>query len=142
MTGRVRACAAVGLLAAFALFSAARTLRHAAPVLLRGRLPADRITMNEGRFAALRTALAGHGVVGYLSPLPPDKLASSVQGIAQFYLTQYALAPVIVVNDPTQRFVVANFFGRAAPPARVHRPHLVTVHDFGGGVILLERTDP
>jgi hypothetical protein len=132
---RLRTLAAVTLLVLFAGAGSLRSLWRTAPELWSRRAP-DPVTVNDRRFAPVLRALPAHGVVGYLSSLPSDKLFNSALGVAHFYLTQYALSPVIVVNDANRELVVADAYrGRriAAPPP------LVLLRDFGNGVALFVR---
>ena len=85
----------------------------------------------------MRKALPAHGVVGYATDAAPDATTRSTE----YYLTQYALSPVVVVDDATQPLVVANFHSTAVNPQVLRDRHLVPVQDFGNGVFLLKRTE-
>ncbi|MEO7145404.1 MAG: hypothetical protein ABI165_18060 [Bryobacteraceae bacterium] len=84
------------------------------------------------RFDALRKALPAEGVIGYIT----DHVGDPNQAIAEYYITQYALAPVLVTNSFDQKFVVGNFHG-AMDPAAIKTKGLEFVRDFGNGVELL-----
>ena len=81
------------------------------------------------RFAALKAFLPGHGVVGYIG----DPHASP----GEYYLTQYALAPLVVDHSVNHALVVGNFSKTSTPAL----PNLELVHDFGNGVLLLANED-
>jgi hypothetical protein len=93
----------------------------------------DEISRYEARFHLLRSALPPEGVVGYLSePWRPPHDSDWLKG---FFLTQYALAPLVVVDGIAPALVIGNF--RSAGPARyAPDPTLVLVRDFGNGVLL------
>ena len=58
----------------------------------------------------------------------------------RFLLTEYALAPLVLINDTTPDLIVGNFHPDSvpsAPPA----PDLRLVRDFGDGVWLLRKAD-
>jgi hypothetical protein len=130
---RVRA--GLVLLLLYAGVSDARWLYRA----VRGGLDArrvDPITRYELRFSALKRALPLRGVVGYTSGLPPEEFVS--EDFKRFLLTEYALAPLVIVNDTTPQLVIGNFDPeriRAAPALR----GLETVRDFGDGLRLLRK---
>lgn len=132
-----RVLAGTGLLIAGALASSWQSLRQDTPLLLAQHFPRDVVSGNEVYLAALRAALPTHGVVGYLASVPLQKAPRSTLAVAQFYSTQYSLAPLIVVNDPSQRLVVANLPTGSVAEAIANHPQLVVVRDFGRGVALL-----
>ena len=99
----------------------------------------DPITRYERRFDALKRILPHRGVVGYTSGLQPEEFVS--EDFKRFLLTEYALAPLVIVNDTTPRLVIGNFDPeriRSAPAL----PGLETVRDFGQGLRLLRKASP
>jgi len=89
---------------------------------------------SDQRFAELRRALPGRGVVGYVGE-------AAESGVADYYLAQYALAPLVVERSQDHPLVIGNFPASqpASPPATVKG--LVLVKDFGNGVLLLAKED-
>lgn len=83
------------------------------------------------RFAALKAALPARGVVGYIGE--PGPLARG-----DYYLAQYALAPLVVDDSQHHAIVIGNFPN--STPA-VTRDELRRVRDFGAGVLLLSGKD-
>lgn len=77
------------------------------------------------RFSALRAALPRYGVVGYIG--------QSHNSTADYYLTQYALAPLVVDLSVNHPLVIGNF-PSSPPPLQVEGLRLV--RDFGNGVLL------
>jgi hypothetical protein len=86
------------------------------------------------RFAELRRALPEHGVVGYVGE-------ASGSEVKDYYLTQYALVPLVVERSQDHPLVIGNFPSSrlASPPATTEG--LVLVRDFGDGVLLLAKKD-
>ena len=71
-------------------------------------------------------------VLGYVS----DNPANNTQSQAEFYLTQYALAPAIIKATTEEHFVVANFHNNAPDQAMLRAKHLVRDRDFGNDVFI------
>ena len=117
----------------FALLSSGITLRRALDPPP-WAVAQDEISRYEARFWLLRSALPPKGVVGYLSdPWPPPFDGDWLKG---FFLTQYALAPLVVVDSISPALVIGNF--RSVGPERnAADPTLVLVRDFGDGILLL-----
>ena len=86
----------------------------------------------EKRFQALRRSMPPRLVLGYIS----DNPANGTQSQAEFYLTQYTLAPAIVKATTDEHFVVANFHTHSPDPALIKAWHLALVQDFGNDVFL------
>lgn len=80
---------------------------------------------SDQRFAGVKAALPGRGVVGYVG----EPGASP----GEYYLAEYALAPLVVDYSPNHAWVVGNFHSAQVPmPAG----NLQLVKDFGDGVLL------
>ncbi len=87
---------------------------------------------SDQRFAALHSALPKRGVVGYVGE-------PGTPGLADYYLAQYALAPLVVDHSPNHPLVVGNF--PAGTPAPASPQDLQLVKDFGDGVLLFAGKD-
>lgn len=116
---------------------------HTAFLLHSVRPPAgdeDRATRQERRFAELRPLLPDSGVIGYRSVGLRGGRFTSLEAMQDFLVTQYVLAPVIVVPRPDLPLVVGDLgdsvdsspVGRAPPGYRV-------LQDLGNGVVLMAR---
>jgi hypothetical protein len=79
----------------------------------------------ERRYDEMRPLLPRRGVVGYLS----DRM----DAVAEYYLTQYTLAPLVVARSP------GHAVDPRAGPALARQHGLVIVRDFGRGLLLLRR---
>jgi hypothetical protein len=94
--------------------------------------PAEVAKRSDQRFAALKASLPTRGVVGYIGD--PGALARG-----DYYLAEYALAPLVVDDSTNHRLVVGNFPSSAA--ARSGPENLELVKDFGDGVLLFTNKD-
>ena len=139
-----RARYGAGLLALIALFGVSRVICRTGPEAP-PTLDAQ-VQSYTDRYAALRGLLPPRGTVGYLSEGPgapasenqaPDETES--YQARWFMLSQYALAPVIVVRDPNRPLVVCNVQDPTRVPQVCQRPGLVLVRDLGNGIALLRR---
>lgn len=81
---------------------------------------------SDQRFSALKSTLPERGVVGYIGE--PGPLA-----LGDYYLTQYALAPVVVDHSPIHDLVIGNF---PHSPSGNAPSNLQLKKDFGSGVLL------
>jgi hypothetical protein len=96
------------------------------------------IAAYESRFDELRDALPARGIVGYATDVPPEKIFTNPKATAFFYVAQYALAPLIVANDPERELVIGNFHRPPALPPGAAEIWSVS-KDFGDGLYLLRR---
>lgn len=111
------------------LLSTARILREAPrPTQL---LPDDIGRRSNERFAAVKQLLPTRGVVGYIGE-PGDS------SLPDYYLAQYALAPLVVDRSIQHKLVVGNFPSLQVPKAF---SGLRKLQDFGNGVVLLTNED-
>lgn len=101
------------------------------------RLGKDRITLHASRLERVKKALPRHGTVGYISNLKADDIRFD-PGFGEYYLTQYALAPLVVAYSSDQPLVVGNFRGAASVASATLR-NMVVAKDFGNGLLLFHR---
>lgn len=113
------------------LLSTARIVWDA-PRLNRPPDSAQRVARrSDQRFAALKASLPERGVIGYVG----DPGAAA---LGDYYLTQYALAPLMIDHSTNHALVVGNFpSSPAGSPAASPSDNLRLVQDFGDGVLLL-----
>ena len=98
------------------------------------RLHTDDVAQrSDQRFAALRAVLPSRGIVGYVG-------ASGNVAVPDYYLTQYALVPLVVDHSPNHPLVIANF-PNSPQPTTVLSEHFQLVKDFGDGVLLFANRD-
>lgn len=86
----------------------------------------------ESRFGDLPKAATPKTVFGYVSDNRPDDPSDQ----AEYYLTQYTLAPAIVVSTTTEREVVANMHAANPDLKALQARHLMPIRNFGNGVLL------
>jgi hypothetical protein len=110
------------------LLSSARLLRDAPNPL---HLRVDDISArSDQRFAELKAQLPERGVIGYIGE-------AGNSGTADYYLAQYALAPLVIDHSATHALVIGSF-----PDSQVEVPNnLQLIKDFGNGVLLFAAKD-
>jgi hypothetical protein len=124
-----RAKAAILLFTLCCLLSTIRILRQAPNP---ARLNPDNISeKSDQRFAAVKSRLPATGVIGYIGE-------SGNPSVPDYYLTQYALAPLVVDRSAKHAIVIGNF--SHSPPSDLP-PNLRLLQDFGNGVLLLAGED-
>jgi hypothetical protein len=124
-----RAKCAILLFTLCCLLSTTRILREAPN--LAHLSPDDISKRSDQRFAAVKTRLPASGVIGYIGE-------SGDSSTPDYYLTQYALAPLVVDRSTHHAIVIGNF--PLSPPSDLP-PNLRLVEDFGSGVLLLASED-
>lgn len=87
---------------------------------------------SDQRFAPLKAALPGSGVVGYIGE-------PGTNALADYYLAQYALAPLVLDHSANHPLIVGNF--PTGPQMNAASEDLRLVKDFGDGVLLFARKD-
>ena len=105
----------------------------------------DPVTIHEARIAQLKGSLPASGEVGYVTTVENEQIFAyeramkNVEYLAQYALTQYTLAPLIVRNSPELPLVVGNFLDGPPAPGFLEKNGLVPIKDFGDGLILYRR---
>jgi hypothetical protein len=93
--------------------------------------PDDVSKQSDQRFAIVKSRLPASGVIGYIGE-------SGNSFTPDYYLTQYALAPLVVDHSTYHAIVIGNF--PLSPPSDLP-PNLRLVEDFGSGVLLFAGED-
>ena len=97
-----------------------------------GQLQPDSVAKrSDQRFAQLKAALPPRGVIGYIGE-------PGVAGTADYYLAQYALAPLVVDGSENHPLVIGNFPDRSNEPAPAN---LKLVGNFGDGLFLFSNEE-
>jgi hypothetical protein len=139
-----RAAYGAALLVLIALFGVTRVLCQDSP----GTPPTldSQVQAYTERYAGLRDLLPARGVIGYISEssaAPPREDEAPDEPAAYqgrwFMLTQYALAPLIVVRDSGRPVVICNVSDPQEAPRVCQGPGLTLLRDLGNGVALLRR---
>jgi hypothetical protein len=102
---------------------------------------AQRTADQDKRLQRLREYLPPRGIVGYASDGWNGSGFTTVEALHDYFLTQYALAPLIVVRGTGWPIVVGNYPGDTVAgrtSARRYPAGLVVRRDLGDGVLLLE----
>jgi hypothetical protein len=105
----------------------------------------DPVTIHEARIAQLKGSLPASGEIGYVTTVENEQIFAyeramkNVEYLAQYALTQYTLAPLLVRNSPELPLVVGNFLDGPPAPGFLEKNGLVPIKDFGDGLILYRR---
>jgi hypothetical protein len=106
--------------------------------------PADPVMRQERRLAGLRASVEARGLrgtIGYLGDSPPGQAAEPAREVEDYFLTQFALAPLVLDGDAERyEWIVVNLQS-AASSARVPAGWKIE-EDFGGGVLLVKKAAP
>jgi hypothetical protein len=100
--------------------------------------PAITVAGFEARFDALRKTIPPRSVLGYLS----DNATNDPSYLAEYYLTQYTLAPSIVKPTPGEVLVVVNYHTPEPDRAALSAHNLIPIQLFGDGVMLCRHVKP
>jgi hypothetical protein len=124
----IRVGAGLILLVSFALFTGVRLLVDVAKRGPTSRNQENVHNWDEDRLAEVRPLLPAHGVVGFVE----NTGSSNTQA---YYLTQYVLAPVVVVRDADHYLVIGVFPEASEPPSPPSPRHEVLLEDRDRGII-------
>jgi hypothetical protein len=109
------------------------------PLLFLWYGPPDFVTKSEERLAPLPKSLPATGEIGYVGDAMPGDATADPEATRKYYLTQYALAPRVMIPTPTPRLPisVADFDQRRTRIA----PNDSSVHDVGLGVFVIKQKE-
>lgn len=108
----------------------------------------DPVSIHEQRIERIKKFMPPTPALGYVTTIENEKILlnerslRNVEFLAQYYLTQYTLAPVFVYNSPDHPFVVGNFLDGPADPEWIRKKGLTPLRDFGDGLILYRKEGP
>jgi len=94
----------------------------------------DRVLKHEARMARARESLPTRGVVGYVSDVDGMELRR------RLYMTQYALAPLLIVQDVKRDIILGDF--TRFPSADYRAAGFKVLNDLGDGLVLLTPAKP
>ena len=94
----------------------------------------DQVSVYQKRFESLKQALPRRALLGYIGDRDP-------QANRRYYLTRYALAPLVIASTDSLPVIVGDFHDLDS--ARVIPKHnrLVLVQEFGDGVQLFQQRE-
>jgi hypothetical protein len=92
----------------------------------------DEVTLLDKRFAELRKLLPANSIIGYISSYKCDSLTET----KYYYITQYALSPVIVSRDTNHDFIVAYLYNTIFSE---DISNFIILKNFENGVLLLTK---
>ena len=92
----------------------------------------------ESRFDEFRRTLSPHAVFGYAS----DNPKTDPSFLAEYYLTQYTLAPAIIKASTDEPLVVLNFHTGTPDRAFLQARNLIPIQSFANGIVLCRKANP
>lgn len=96
----------------------------------------NEVTMHEDRFVILKKILPPQSVVGYITDQQTGNSVKEYYAVKEYYLTQYALSPIIIVNEKSRHLVIGNFH---EPINNVLKDtNLILFKEFDNGVMLFK----
>jgi hypothetical protein len=98
----------------------------------------DMVSRSELRFADIQKALPEYGRVGYVTDIPSDQVLANGDAAGRYFLAQYTLAPLQVINSGEEKVVVGDFKEPKGLQSVLDQTDLRIVHDFGKGVFFLQ----
>lgn len=124
------------LLVTFSLLASIRLFTHA--VNFRGVVIGnDDISCYENLFSELKKMLSGEKVVGYITDKAPEEIFADADATAEYYLTQYAISPIIIDIRKRNGFIVGNFHTNWLTNNAKDKK-LLLIKDLGNGIMLLK----
>ena len=97
----------------------------------------DGITLWENRLKLLKADLPETGVIGYLADWDVSGQGESSDLEAEYRMTQYALAPVVVARGSDYGIVVGNITVTKFDGDLEEHYGLLLQHEYGNGILLL-----
>jgi len=95
------------------------------------RFQGDAISRYQDRFRGVREKLPPHGVFGYISDV-----TEHTDNRAAMFLTQYALAPLVLRESTDFPVIVGNFHTGYPTAEEIRRKGFYLIFDSGGGILL------
>ena len=97
----------------------------------------DGITLWENRLKLLKADLPETGVIGYLADWDVSGQGESSDLEAEYRMTQYALAPLVVARGSDYGIVVGNITVTKFDDDLEEHYRLLLQHEYGNGILLL-----
>ena len=97
----------------------------------------EEISSLEKKFEGVEAYLPSRGIIGYIDD--DENILKNVEAARTFILTQYILAPLIVVRDTDKKIILGNFHDSATGMKIAGKNDLICIEDFGNGLMLLEK---
>lgn len=134
LSSRIKAGAL--LVALIAVLSVGHTV-HKLPVPGVHDIATDKASAFDFRLNPVRRDLPSHGKVGYVSDeVPAADTHAALEHFQEFCYTQYAVAPLIVIDSAEYPLVIGNF--HKAPSDTISKLKLTLLTDYGNGVMLFK----
>ena len=97
----------------------------------------DQISRYQARFHGVRERMPHHGIFGYFSDITERS-----ENRAAMYLTQYALAPLVLRESTDFPMVVGNFHRGFPSQGEIRQKGLHLFFNTGNGIVLFGKVSP
>ena len=134
MNPKIPAHIKAGLAVIFLLVLYPRGLHHP----IRGGAE-DSVERYIQRFAPAKDVLPSHGVLGFIAGYPPEQVRPSNEYKKRWYMAQYSLSPLIVLNSTQPEKIIGDVRNQEELERIKASGKLAIVRDFGKGVFLFRR---
>lgn len=101
----------------------------------REKIPLDEATRQENRLQGLKRHLPQRGIVGFVQEASLPLIAKT----KKYYLTQYTLVPLVVVESDQPDLIIANFSEDAVLKKWLQGKPFSVLENLNNGVALLKR---
>lgn len=91
----------------------------------------------ENKFKVFKKFLSKHNIVGYITDHNFEN-DNKINYVQEFYLIQYTLSPVIIVQNSTYPLVIGNFHEAIDVNKIVKEKNLTILKDFNNGLFLFK----
>lgn len=99
------------------------------------KIPAAEAARQENRLQGIKMYLPKRGIVGFVQ----DPALPFIEKVRRYYLTQYTLVPLIILESDELDLIVANFEKETDLKKWVREKPFAVIKDLNNGVALLKR---
>jgi len=124
------------LLIAFACASSAVLLKRSIAGEIKPTFNAEMAHL-EKKLERAKTYLTPRGIIGYIDD--DENVLKSAEAARAYIMTQYILAPLVIVKDTDRKIILGNFSDRQTGIAIAEKNGLRCVADLGNGAMVLQR---
>jgi hypothetical protein len=132
-----RVTIAVLLIVLSSLISTARLVKYKAGFSPE-QIGRDPVSLYEKRFDEIKKDLPAFGTIGYITDKYYKNIGLDQKAATDYYLTRYALSPVLVTSSVTHPLVIGNFHDTSAGLKTATEAGIILIKDYGNGLMLFK----
>ncbi len=99
----------------------------------------DQVTLYEKRFDGVKRYLGSVNIVGFITDIDDKRPPTDIEFARRYFLTQYALSPIIVLKDYNHDIIIANFHNYDSELPDSIKEEFTLLKDFGKGLKIFKR---